>query len=181
MRETAPFLIYKRRETWREKGSRVVEDEVLSDRRPNASPPPFSIVLLCRFSGRLALLRGTPVCSRQHLHPIPFRTRTSRHRHLFAGLFGCNHSCTSLSVCHLLIYTYTFVSFTVFVSIRVFCVDGPNPCVSLFIRNRASISLLSLLSPALRFKTPVVPPRFSTHAHNNATASYRERLIGICI
>ena len=33
------------------KVSRVVEDEVLSDRRSNASPPPFSIVLLCRFSG----------------------------------------------------------------------------------------------------------------------------------
>ena len=41
---------------------------------------------------------------------FPFRTRMSRHQHLFTGLFGCNHSCTSSSVRHLLIYTFTFVS-----------------------------------------------------------------------
>ena len=141
---------------------------MLSDCRLNASPPPFSIVLLCRFSGRLALLRGTPVCSRQHLHPIPFRTRTSRHRHLFAGLFGCNRPRALPFICRLLIYIYSclFVS----VSIRISYVDGPCPCVSLLIRNRASLSLFPLLSPALWFKAPVVPPRFSTHTRSNATA-----------
>ena len=96
-----------------------------------------------------------------------FRAQTSRHRHLFAGLFGCNRSCALLFICHLLIYIHSclFVS----VSIRVSCVDGPCPCVSLLVRNRASLSLFPLLSPALWFKTPVVPPRFSAHARCNAT------------
>ena len=117
------------------------------------------------------------MCSRQHLHPIPLRTQTSRHRHLFAGLFGRSRSCIPLSICHLLIYTYTFVSFTVSVSIRVFCVDGPSPCFfSLLVRNRASLSLFPLPSPALRFKTPMVPPRFSTQAHNNGHREDNHRL-----
>ena len=97
-----------------------------------------------------------------------FRAQTSRHRHLFAGLFGCNRSRALLFICHLLIYIHSclFVS----VSIRVFCVDGPCPCVSLLVRKPGvSLFLFPLLSPALRFKTPVVPPRFSTHAHSNAT------------
>ena len=150
--------------------SRVVEDEALSDRRPDASPPPFSIVSSLQVFGRLALLRGTPVCFRQHLHPVPFRAQTNRHRHLFAGLFGCNrfvHSVVYFSFVN--IHIFTFVSFTVSVSFRAFCVDGPSPCVSLLARNRTSLSLFPLLSHALRFKTPVVPPRFSTHARSNAT------------
>ena len=62
---------------------------------------------------------------RQHLRPIPFRAQTSRHQHLFAGLFGCNRSRALLFICHLLIYIHSclFVS----VSIRVFCVEGPCP------------------------------------------------------
>ena len=140
---------------------------MLSDRRPDASPPPFSIASLVQVFGRLPLFHGTPVCFRQHLHPIIFRVQTSRHRHLFAGLFGRNRSRALLFICHLLIYIHSclFVS----VSIRVSCVDGPCPCVYLLVRNRASLSLFPLLSPALRFKTPVVPPRFSTHARSNAT------------
>ena len=152
------------------RGSRVVEDEVLSDCRLNASPPAFSIVSSLHVFGRLALLRGTPVCFRQHLHPVPFRAQTNRHRHLFAGLFGCNrfvHSVVYLSFVD--IHIYTFVSFTVSVSFHVYCVDGPSPCVSLLARNQTSLSLFPLLSPALWFKNPVVPPRFSTHARSNAT------------
>ena len=123
--------------------------------KPDASPLPFSIVSFVQ------------VCFRQHLHCIPFRAQTSRHRHLFAGLFGCNRSRALLFICRLLIYIYSclFVS----MSIRVSCVDGPCPCVSLLVRNRASLSLFPLLSPALWFKTPVVPPRFSAHARCNAT------------
>ena len=51
------------------------EDEVLSDRRPDAS---LSFILLnsiasfCAGFGRLALLRGMPVCFRQHLQPTSF-------------------------------------------------------------------------------------------------------------
>ena len=48
--------------------------------------------------------------------------------------------------------------------------SGPCPCVSLLTRNRALLSLFFLPSPhTLRFKTPVVPPRFSTHTRSNAT------------
>ena len=107
------------------------------------------------------------MCSRQHLHPIPFRAQTSRYQHLFAGLFGRNRPRSLLIICCLLIYIHSclFVS----VSIRVFCVEGSCPCVSLLIRNRFSHFLSSTSSPALRFKTPVVLPRFSTHARSNAT------------
>ena len=63
MRETAPFLIYKRRETWREKGSRVIEDEVLSDRRPNASPLPFSIASFVQVSGGSRCFEERPCAS----------------------------------------------------------------------------------------------------------------------
>ena len=67
-----------------------------------------------------------------------FRARTSRHRHLFAGLFGCTRSRSLLFICHLLIYIHSclFVS----VSIRVFCVDGPCPCVSLLVRKPGVLS-----------------------------------------
>ena len=133
MLETAPFLIYKRRETWRERGSRVVEDEVLSDCRLNASPPAFSIVSSLHVFGRLALLRGTPVCFRQHLHPIPFRAQTNRHQHLFAGLFGCNRLRALCCLSFVNIYIHTFVS------IRFLCVEGLCLCTSLLMRTRVSV------------------------------------------
>ena len=76
------------------------EDEVLSDRFWTLLSlfPSFlsSIAFLCRVPGRLALFRGTPECFRQHLRPAtppPFPrlcVEANRHRHLFAGLFGCN-------------------------------------------------------------------------------------------
>ena len=81
-----------------------------------------------------------------------FRAQTSRHRHLFSGLFGCNRSCVLSFICHLLIYIHSclFVS----VSIRVFCVEGLCPCVSLLIRCREN--------PALRADRETEPPGFWT-------------------
>ena len=140
MRETAPFLIYKRRETWRERGSRAIEDEVLSDRRLDASPLPFSITSFVQVSGGSRCFEERPCATgNTSILPPPFSAQTSRHQHLFAGLFSCNRSCTLLFVCHLLIYIHSclFVS----MSIRVFCVNGPCPCVSLLVRDRASLSL----------------------------------------
>ena len=138
---------------------------MLSDRRPNASPLLFSIASSLQDFGRLALLRGTPMCFRQHLHPIPFRAQTSRHRHLFAGLFGCNRSRALLFICHF-VNIHAFVSLCLCVHSRLLCRRAVSLCF-LLVRNRSSLS--SLLSPAFRFKTPVVPPRFSTHARSNAT------------
>ena len=63
MRETAPFLLYKRGETWSEKVSRVIEDEVLSDRRPNASPLPFSIASFVQVSGGSRCFEERPCAS----------------------------------------------------------------------------------------------------------------------
>ena len=90
MLEMAPFLIYKRGETCRERGSRVIEDEVLSDRRPNASPLPFSITSFVRVSGGSRCFEERPCASGNTSILFPFRAQTCRHRHLFAGLFGCN-------------------------------------------------------------------------------------------
>ena len=108
------------------------------------------------------------MCFRQHLHPISPFALTSRHRHLFAGLFGCNRlrALCCLSFVNIYIHSSLFVS----VPVRVFCVRGPCPCTSLLIRTRVSVSFsFPFLSSALRFKTPVVPPRFSTQAYNYAT------------
>ena len=92
---------------------------------------------------------------------------TSRHRHLFAGLFGCNRFVLFVSCC-LLIYIYIRVSlsrcpFVLLCRTAVSLRSLTHTYVGL------SISFLHL-SSALRFKTPVVPPRFSTQAYSNATA-----------
>ena len=112
----------------------------MSDRRPDASlssTVPFSIASFVQVFGRLALLRGTPVSFRQHLQPSPhFCALTNRHRHLFAGLFGCNRLRATLLLSFVNIYTYTFASLCLGVR-SFFCVGGPCPCVPLLIRRES--------------------------------------------
>ena len=116
---------------------------MLSDHRPDASPLPFSIVPFLQVFGRLALLQGTPVCFRQHLRCISFRAHTSRHRHLFAGLFGCNRLRALLFICHSLIYIHSCLS--VSVSIVSSALKG---CVPMFPCSYVRGSL-SLFSPSI--------------------------------
>ena len=130
---------------------------MLSDREPNPSSLSFSIAFFPQVFGRLVLLRGTPVCFRQNLHLVPCVRGLSGVGICLAGLIGCNR----LISLHIFINIHILVFFcSVSGSTCVFCVDGPLSRVLLcpYVRERLSLSF-PLLSPALRSKTPVVPPR----------------------
>ena len=76
---------------------------------------------------------------------LPLCVRTNRHRHLFAGMFGCNRSapyCGPLLTVSHLVNTdiYLLASLCVGVYSR-FCVEGPRPCVSPIARSQFSLSL----------------------------------------
>ena len=88
------FVTYKRRETRRKRGGARREDEVLLDRIRtllsqffSLAPELFSVHVFgeARAASRNArvLPAAPPTCSL-------FCVVTNRHRHLFAGLFGCN-------------------------------------------------------------------------------------------
>ena len=145
-----------------------------ADLIPNASLSVFcSIAFLCRVSRRLALFRGTPECVRQHLRPAPFLcVEANRHRHLFADLFAvrcslfavrcllvsslCPIAGCSVLIRYLLTYIYIYfrlLRLPVSASIRVLCVEGPCPCVSLVLRKPFSL----FLHPRLLFGSR--PPR----------------------
>ena len=88
--------------------------------------------------GRLALLRGKPVCFRQHLHCISGARRRSGIGICFAGLIGCNR----LRVLYSFVNIYIHSCLSVSMSICVFCVDGPCPCVYCsYVSGRLSLSL----------------------------------------
>ena len=148
------FLSYKRRRTRKKKVSRAERTKCCRTVFGHFSlcfSPLLHSSFLCRFSGRLALLRGTPVCFRQHLRPAPFLcVEANRHRHLFAALFATHRSlsaciysvpiagCSVLIAHPLLTYIYVFfrlLRLPVSASTRVICVEGPCPCVSLVLRS----------------------------------------------
>ena len=154
------------------RGSCIEEDEVLSDRNRTLLLCSFSIAPFstgfreARAASRNA--RVLPAAPPLHL----FRAQTSRHRHLFAGLFCCNQSRSLLFICHLLIYILLcpYASSVSSGRVPVFLFS--------FVTGHLSLSLFPLLSPALWFETPVVPPRFSTHARSNATAYHESPWAG---
>ena len=102
---------------------------MLSDRNRTLLLCLFSVALLCRFSGGSRCFEERPCASGNTSILSPFVRRR-------AGIGICSRAL--LFLCHLLIYKHSCLS--VSVSIRVFCVDGPCPCVPLLIRNRASLS-----------------------------------------
>ena len=125
--------------------------------------------LLCKFREARAALRKTRVLpAAPPTYPLSVRL-TNRHRHL-------SPACSVVTdfvlycVCHLLIY----------IRLHSRLLPSSCPLVSSVLTGRVPVFLCSfvtgreplfpfLLSPALRFKNPVVPPRFSTHTLNNAT------------
>ena len=66
--------------------------------------------LSCRFSGGSRCFEERPCASGSTSIVFPFRAQTIRHRHLFAGLIGCNRSRALLFICHSLIYIYSCLS-----------------------------------------------------------------------
>ena len=82
------------------------------------------------------------MCFRQHLHPISPFSLTSRHRHLFAGLFGCNRF-VLIVCCPLVIYIHTFVS--------------PCLCVYSFPLCRRAVSLHSFTRTDVRVSLSLSP------------------------
>ena len=151
------------------RASRIEEDEVVSDRNQTLLLCSFPIAFFsagfreaCAASRNARVLPATP-----SLYP-PFRTQTIRHRHLFAGLFGCNRS-HILFVCFSFVYIYTRSCLCCLsLHSRLRCRRVVSLCF--FAHTHATLSLsFPLLSSTLRFKTPVVPPRFSTHARSNVT------------
>ena len=98
-----------------------------------------------------------------------FCALTNRHRHLFAGLFGCNQPRALLWLSFVNTYIYIRVSC---LGVHSFLLCRRAVSLYFFARANAGLSISNSflhLSSALRFKTPVVLPCFSTHARNNAT------------
>ena len=109
------------------------------------------------------------VCFRQHLCCIPFGPLTNRHRHLFAGLFGCNRPVPYCGLLFFILFLHTFIRLrlSVSVSIRVSVSEGRVP---VYLRSRVAGSLSFPLLACSWFKTPVVPPRFPTQSRSNPTS-----------
>ena len=166
MLETAPFLIYKRREAWRERGSRVVEDEVLSDCRPNASPPPFSTVSSLQVSGgsryfeeSLCAFGSTSILS-------PMCVRLTGVDICIAVLIGCNHP----SFLHIHINIHILMLFALSPTQLVSSALSGRFPVCFFFHTCVSVSL-GLSLPFLTYSSvqnPGGPALFSMHAHSYA-------------
>ena len=81
------------------------------------------------------------MCFRQHLRCIPLCALTSRHRHLFAGLFGCNRPVPHCGLLFFILLLHTFIRLRLSVSvpIRVSVSEGRVP-VYLWSRVAGSLS-----------------------------------------
>ena len=122
----------------------------------------FSIANLCRFSGRLTLLRGTPVCFRQGLHLTLVCVCENRRRCLPCRLVSC--------IClDLYLYIRVRLLIIVTVSFLLCCLTVIPVCLrSCACASASATSVSYSVSVISRPKTPVVPP-FSVHTRNNAT------------
>ena len=152
-------------------GSRIEEDEVLSDRNRTLLLCSFPIAFFSAgFREARAASRNTRVLPAAPPLYSPFAHKRS-------GIGICSPACSvvtdrtfCLSICHSLIYIHIRVFYCLWLHSCLLCRRAVSLCVSLFIHMRLSLSLsFPRLSPALRSKTPVVPPRFPTHARSNAT------------
>ena len=117
------FLTYKRRRTRKKMGSPARrEDEVLSNRFRTLLSLfffPCSIALSCAgFRGGSRCFEERPCASGSTSVVSLLRASMNKHRHLFAGLFGCTQpvphcgfvaSCWSFC-CYIYIYTFVRVS-----------------------------------------------------------------------
>ena len=144
-------------------GSRIEEDEVLSDR--NRTLCPLFIpnrFLLYRFSGGSRCFEERPCASGSTSVVSPFVRRRS-------GIGICSPACSVVTdrvlCCYLsFVNIHLFMSLCLCVHSRLLCRQGCVPVLLCSFITGSLSFLFPLSSPALRFKSPVVPPRFSTHA-----------------